>query len=144
MDCGQSRTGRHLGSLETLARNWAGGPPAQRAAWASAAEDLAGEGGELANVLAYVPTRRLVVLGEPGAGKTILMVRLVLDMLVDRAPGGQVPFLVPLASWNPKEQELRAWLADRMTVEVPALAAPGVVPVRAENLVHVTRPGDIR
>jgi GTPase SAR1 family protein len=38
-----------------------------------------------------VPTGRLVVLGEPGAGKTILMGRLVLDLLARRADGGPVP-----------------------------------------------------
>jgi len=37
-------------------------------------------------VLARVPTRRLVVLGEWGTGKTMLMVRLVLDLLARREP----------------------------------------------------------
>ena len=36
---------------------------------------------KLADVLAAVPTGRLVVLGEPGTGKTMLMVGLVLDLL---------------------------------------------------------------
>ena len=35
---------------------------------------------ELVEKLALVPTGRLVVLGEPGAGKTMLMIRLVLDL----------------------------------------------------------------
>ena len=56
-----------------------------RGTWAAGPDDLAGEGGELADVLARVPTGRLVVLGEPGAGKTMLMVRLVLDLLARRA-----------------------------------------------------------
>jgi hypothetical protein len=42
----------------------------------------------LADVLERMPTGRLVVLGEPGAGKTILMVRLVLDLLARRASDG--------------------------------------------------------
>jgi hypothetical protein len=49
----------------------------------------------LADVLERVPTGRLVVLGEPGAGKTILMVRLVLDLLARRAGDG--PNLLPPA-----------------------------------------------
>ena len=69
--------------------------------WAAGLDDLAGEGGELVEVLARVPTGRLIVLGEPGAGKTMLMVRLVLDMLARRASGGCVPFLASVASWNP-------------------------------------------
>jgi hypothetical protein len=49
------------------------------------------------------------------------MVRLVLDMLRDRQPGGAVPFLVSLASWNPQRQDLHGWLADQLTVGRPAL-----------------------
>jgi hypothetical protein len=44
-------------------------------------------GGQLVDVLARVPTGRLVVLGEPGTGKTVLMVRLVLDLLARRESG---------------------------------------------------------
>ena len=75
-------------------------------------------------VLARVPTGRLVVLGEPGAGKTMLMVRLVLDLLARRDPGGPVPFLAPVASWDPCRQDLRNWLAARLVIDHPALAGP--------------------
>jgi predicted NACHT family NTPase len=75
-------------------------------------------------VPARVPTGRLVVLGEPGAGKTMLMVRLVLDLLARRAAGGPVPFLASIASWNPEEQELRNWLADELLIDHAALARP--------------------
>ena len=61
---------------------WPSRPPART--WAAGPEGLAGEGGELVEVLARVPTGRLVVLGEPGSGKTMLMVRLVLDLLARR------------------------------------------------------------
>ena len=89
-------------SLVRLAVSGAGWPPSPSAGtWAAGPDDLAGEGGELAEVLARVPTGRLVVLGEPGAGKTMLMVRLVLDLLARRAEGGPVPFLASVASWNP-------------------------------------------
>ena len=71
-----------------------------------------------------VPTGRLVVLGEPGSGKTMLMVRLVLDLLAGRSPGGPVPFLVSLASWNPEQQDLREWLAGQLAVGRPALSGP--------------------
>jgi hypothetical protein len=71
-----------------------------------------------------VPTGRLVVLGEPGAGKTMLMVRLVLDLLARRAAGGPVPFLVSIASWNPEKQDLRGWLGVQLRTDHPALAIP--------------------
>ena len=85
---------------------------------------LAGEGGELADVLDRVPTGRLVVLGEPGSGKTMLMVRLVLDLLARRAAGGPVPVLAPVASWDPSGQDLRDWLSTRLITDYPALAGP--------------------
>lgn len=64
-----------LEKLATSGAGWPAHPPA--GTWAAGPDDLAGEGGELAEVLARVPTGRLVVLGEPGAGKTMLTVRLM-------------------------------------------------------------------
>ena len=67
--------------------------------WASGPGGLAGSDSDLADVIARVPTGRLVVLGEPGSGKTMLMVRLVLDLLTRRSSGGPVAVLASLASW---------------------------------------------
>jgi len=94
--------------------------------------DLAGVGGELAEVLARVPTGRLVVLGGPGAGKTMLMVRLVLDLLHPdrRSSGGPVPVLASLASWDPVSQDLHGWLGAALITSYPDLAGappPGSV-----------------
>jgi NACHT domain len=85
---------------------------------------LAGTGGQVADVLDIVPTGRLVVLGEPGAGKSILMVRLVLDLLDRREDGGSVPVLVSLASWDPVGQNLREWLAGQLSIDYPELTGP--------------------
>jgi hypothetical protein len=111
--------------LVRLASSGAGWPlhsPAE--AWAANPDDLAGKDRELADVLARVPTGRLVVLGEPGAGKTMLMVRLVLDLLTRRASGDPVPILVSVASWNPATQDLRSWLMAQLLVDHPTLADP--------------------
>ncbi|MFD0381699.1 NACHT domain-containing protein [Streptomyces stramineus] len=70
-----------------------------------------------------MPSGRLLILGEPGAGKTILAVRLVLDLLARRAPGGPVPVLVPLASWNPQREHLWSWLERRLCLDHSALRA---------------------
>jgi NACHT domain len=86
------------------------GWPVVHDATLSMPNSLSGTGNELVDVLARVPTRRLVVLGEPGAGKSILLVRLVLDLLERRAVGGAVPILLPLASWNPVEEDLNSWI----------------------------------
>lgn len=114
-----------LAMLATTGAGWPAPPPP--GTWARCADDLAGRGGELAHVLARVPTGRLVVLGEPGAGKTMLMVRLVLDLLKDRGSGEPVPVLVSLASWNPQAQDLHGWLGKQLTADHRFLAseAPG-------------------
>ncbi|MFC8915322.1 NACHT domain-containing protein [Streptomyces sp. NPDC057116] len=70
-----------------------------------------------------VPSGRLVVLGEPGAGKTVLAVQFVLGTLAARRPGGPVPILFPLAGWDPRHVPLRQWLAERLAAEYRPLAA---------------------
>ncbi len=53
-------------SLARLAASGAGWPaPSSAATWASGPGDLAGTAREVVDVLARVPTGRLVVLGEP-------------------------------------------------------------------------------
>jgi hypothetical protein len=103
-----------------------GWPEPDRARWAPGPAVLAGggDGGDrIGGVLGRVPTGRLVVLGEPGAGKTILVVRLVLDLLARRVAGGPVPVLVPLASWDPARDRLWDWLERRLCLDYPALRA---------------------
>ena len=112
-------------SLEQRARSGAGRRmPSTPETWATGPDSLAGKGVELAEKLALVPTGRLVVLGEPGAGKTMLMVRLLLDLLGRRTSGGPVPFLASLASWDPTRQDLRDWLAAQLIIDHPVLAGP--------------------
>ena len=112
-------------SLVRLATSGAGWPePPGWGTWAAGPDDLAGEGGELVESLAQVPTGRLVVLGEPGAGKTMLMVRLVLDLLTRRAKGAPVPILVSVTLWDPVKQDLWEWLAAQLITDHPALASP--------------------
>ncbi len=109
--------------LVTLATSGAGWPaPPSPGTWADSPEGLVGADNDLVHELARVPTGRLVVLGEPGAGKSMLMVRLALDLLARRASGGPVPVLASLASWNPQDQDLHGWLAAQLTIDHPALA----------------------
>ncbi|MFI5960157.1 NACHT domain-containing protein [Cryptosporangium sp. NPDC051539] len=67
---------------------------------------------------------RVVVLGEPGSGKTALLLRLA---RVGRIrPQGRVPVLLRLSSWDPAGQSFDDWVASRLLADY-CVAAP--VPV---------------
>ncbi|MBE8518408.1 TIR domain-containing protein [Amycolatopsis sp. H6(2020)] len=61
-----------------------------------------------------VPTRRLLVLGRPGSGKSVSAIRLVSALLAGWTRGDPVPVLVPLAGWHPGELHPFDWLARRL------------------------------
>ncbi|GAA3862188.1 NACHT domain-containing protein [Saccharothrix violaceirubra] len=72
-----------------------------------------------------IPSGRLVVLGRAGSGKTVVALRLVLDLLDARTADEPVPVLVGLGSWNPTTTPLHEWLARRLVRDHPGLAAAG-------------------
>jgi hypothetical protein len=86
------------------------GPSSASTEWATGPTALFGADNDLADVLRRIPTGRLVVLGAKGTGKTILLVRLLLDLLSRRERGQPVPILLPLASWNPVDEDLNSWI----------------------------------
>ncbi|MFH8614816.1 NACHT domain-containing protein [Streptomyces sp. NPDC017979] len=111
--------------LRAIATSWPGGPPCDPHEWAAGPGDLAGTDMEIVDVLMRrIPTRRLVILGAPGSGKTMLMVRLLLAVVEQRVPGDAVPVLLPLASWNPAAQDLNAWLVEQLTRDYASLRDP--------------------
>lgn len=57
-----------------------------------------------------LPVHQMVVIGSAGSGKTSLAVSLVKGLLGVRSPGGQVPVLLSLASWDPIRVRLDRWL----------------------------------
>ncbi|WP_406397825.1 NACHT domain-containing protein [Streptomyces sp. NBC_00879] len=110
--------------LAEVAQSWPGGPPGDPAQWPEEVAGLAGAAAEIGEVFTQlVPTRRLVVLGEPGSGKTMLLVRLLQDLIEQRSEGGSVPVLVSLASWDPR-QPLEGWLAEQLRRSHPGLRLP--------------------
>ncbi|SOD67364.1 WD domain-containing protein, G-beta repeat-containing protein [Streptomyces zhaozhouensis] len=72
--------------------------------------------GGLADGYRQIASGRLVVLGEPGAGKSVLALLLTLGLLDDahREPGGPVPVLVSASSWDPITESLDDWLVQRL------------------------------
>ncbi|MGP3951439.1 NACHT domain-containing protein [Streptomyces sp. 7N604] len=110
--------------LTDVARAWPGGPPGDPADWPGDTAGLAGADGQIGEVFTQrVPTRRLVVLGEPGSGKTMLLIRLLQGLIEQRSDGGLVPVLFSLASWNPTHECLTGWLAEQLRRSHPGLRA---------------------
>ncbi|MEU1015321.1 NACHT domain-containing protein [Streptomyces sp. NPDC005898] len=123
--------------LEELARSWPGGPPGDPARWPRDVAGLAGQDGAIGEIFTdRVPTRRLVILGEPGSGKSVLLIRLLQDLLARRTDGEPVPVLFSLASWDP-HQPLQRWLADQLRHSHPGLREA------ATATTDRSRPGDL-
>ncbi|MPY53535.1 NACHT domain-containing protein [Streptomyces acidicola] len=85
--------------------------------------DLDGELAQIAQVYRAIPTRRLVVAGEAGSGKTSLGLRLVLDLLDTRTPGEPVPEIFSLGSWDPEADTLEAWMGNRLSRDTSGMDA---------------------
>ncbi|TDC65497.1 hypothetical protein E1258_05355 [Micromonospora sp. KC207] len=101
---------------------------------------LAGDLTKVADMVRRLPARQLVVLGDPGAGKSVLAILFVLAELARRGPADAVPVLLPLAGWNPRQEHLHTWLARRLEVEYPGLRdADAYGPQAALRLVRDNR-----
>ncbi|WP_370962272.1 NACHT domain-containing NTPase [Amycolatopsis sp. cg9] len=68
----------------------------------------------LAEAFNSVPSRRLVVIGKPGSGKTFLGIILTIGLLRSRAPGSPVPMFLSLSSWDPVVDTLEDWLVETL------------------------------
>ncbi|MFJ5984664.1 NACHT domain-containing protein [Lentzea sp. NPDC092896] len=95
---------------------------------------LGQEGGTIADVYRNLPDGRLVVLGGPGSGKTMLTIRFVQEFVRDRAASDPVPVIFSLASWDPARLGLRDWLIERLLRDHTGMDAqvPGGTSLAAE------------
>ncbi|MFC6080647.1 NACHT and WD40 repeat domain-containing protein [Sphaerisporangium aureirubrum] len=69
---------------------------------------------QLAAEYRRVRSGRLVVLGEPGAGKSVLAMLLTLGLLDGRAEGAPVPVLLPASSWDPVAESMDEWIVQSL------------------------------
>jgi hypothetical protein len=79
--------------------------------------------GEIAEKFYALPRRRVVVLGEPGGGKTVLALLLTLELVKRRRPDDPVPVLLRLSTWDPTKMHLDSWLAAQLGEDYPALVS---------------------
>jgi len=81
--------------------------------------------GDLATIVEQYAARpsRLVVTGGPGSGKTGLCVILTVKLLASQSGNQNIPYLVPLSTWN-RSENLNTWLARRLAEDYPWLTVP--------------------
>jgi hypothetical protein len=65
---------------------------------------------QLATGYRRIPSGRLVVIGEPGAGKSVLAILLTLGLVGSRPAGSAVPVLLTASSWDPISEGLDEWI----------------------------------
>jgi len=85
--------------------------------------DIEGSLRKVVEVFNRIPSRRLVVLGRPGSGKSVFALLFTLDLLRQRSSGDRVPVIFPVQTWHPLRQSLNSWMTDRLAASYPALRA---------------------
>lgn len=81
-----------------------------------ATRDLHGQYGEIAEIFALIPARRLLIAGDRSSGKTQLACHLGAQLLASgkNSPSAALPVRFSLASWQPQLQSLQRWMASEL------------------------------
>ncbi|MCX4602432.1 helix-turn-helix domain-containing protein [Streptomyces anulatus] len=84
----------------------------------------AGDLRSVAEAYRGIPSGRLVILGRAGSGKSIMAIRLVLDLLGGSGPdrSRRVPVIFGVGAWDATAVALRDWLVDLLLRDYPHLA----------------------
>ncbi len=94
---------------------------------------------EMVTEFRKLPRRRLVILGDPGMGKTTLAVLLLRELLMHPQGEEPVPVLLSMSGWNPDTESLHTWVARRLAKDYPALRAADFGPDAPRALVNQRR-----
>jgi hypothetical protein len=86
---------------------------------------LRGDVEEVVGAFRELPHRQLVVLGEPGAGKTVLAILFTLGLIKSLEAGQPVPVLLPITSWDPTSEGPDEFITRRLGEEHGFLAGQG-------------------
>ena len=72
--------------------------------------------------LANIQAGRLLILGDSGTGKTVLLQKLTLDLITARLDSSApVPVLLMASSWDPGKQDFWDWVESRIIEDHPFL-----------------------
>lgn len=85
-----------------------------------------GDAADFSRLWQRLPRRQLVIMGEPGSGKTTAVLQCTLNLLSApaAAPGrplSPVPVLLTMGSWDPQTRKPLNWMIERIGVEYPFL-----------------------
>lgn len=143
--CAAAVADRRLNRPHPLPLSWTTVPPPEAEHWANVRADgsddpldLAGavDAGRPDGLLELVTNPRLrgrvVILGEPGAGKTVLLLRLTQQLLDRRRPGEPVPVFLSMSAWNPEAEKLAGLIAQQSRTRYGfygALSAAQILPI---------------
>jgi NACHT domain len=89
----------------------------------TAGQPSAGDFRSVVEAFSREPRFRRVVLGEAGAGKSVLVAELQRKLLAAPESDGPVPVIVPAGDWRPDRRSLLDWLADRLAADYAWLPA---------------------
>jgi hypothetical protein len=116
-----------------LLLRWANGPDELSEHWPvirgdrsnTAPIDLSGSLDTILETFEKIPSRRLVVLGEPGSGKSVWARCFAHELLWPERwqPGSPVPVVVQASSWLPSKQSFDQWIEAKLVELDRRLAA---------------------
>ncbi|MFE4608856.1 helix-turn-helix domain-containing protein [Streptomyces niveus] len=84
--------------------------------------NLSGDLRSVVETYRSIASRRLVILGRAGSGKSVLAIKFALDLLAVPAAPARVPVIFSIGSWDPTTTTLRDLLVGRLLRDHPHLA----------------------